>query len=175
VSRRLGRDPYRAVIQQFNRRGVRYVVVGMAGINYYARNSAETFATLDYDLLLEPSLSNVERAILVLQQFGFTLGTSTGLLYRADLRRMVRHRTTLTATTPDGLMIELLLAVSGYPFSELARDAATVTIRGVPVKVGRLSKLLRSKQLAGRPKDRQFLRRYQALLREEPPVTRGTG
>ena len=63
-----------------------------------------------------------------------------------------------------GLMVELLLTVSGFPFAELAKDAATVTVRGEPVRVGRLTKLLQSKQLAGRAKDRQFLRRYQALL-----------
>ena len=63
-------------------------------------------------------------------------------------------------------MIELLLKISGYPFSELAKDAATFTVRGVPIRVGRLGKLLRSKLLAGRPKDRHFLKRYQSLLEE---------
>jgi hypothetical protein len=168
VSRAPWRDPYRAVVQRFNRYGVRYVVVGMAGINYYAKNPSETFATMDYDLFLEPSLSNVEQAVTVLNGLGFTLGTAAGALPHADLRAIVRARTTLIATTPDGLMVELLLRVSGYPFTELARDAATVAVRGVPVNVGRLSKLLRSKRLAGRPKDRQFLRRYQSLLQAGP-------
>ena len=167
MSRASWRDPYRALVQQFNRRGVRYVVVGMAGINYYAATPAETFATMDYDLLLEPSLDNVEQAVHTLKGLGFTLGTSAGVLRGADLRRIVRGRTTLIATTPEGLMVELLLEVSGYSFADLARDAATVTVRGVPIKVGRLSKLLRSKKLAGRPKDRRFLQRYEALLKEE--------
>lgn len=166
VKRPLLRDPYRAVIRQFNRRGVRYVVVGMGGINYYAKNPAETFGTLDYDLFLEPSLGNVEQAVEALRILGFALGTGKGVFKRGDLRTMVRERRTLTATTSDGLMVELLLEVSGYPFSELARDAATFTIHGVPVRVGRLSKLLRSKKLAGRPKDRRFLQRYESLLSE---------
>ena len=54
-----------------------------------------------------------------------------------------------------------------FPFSDLARDAATFTVRGVPVKVGRLTKLLTSKKLAGRLKDRQFLQRYRSLLEGE--------
>ncbi len=70
------------------------------------------------------------------------------------------------ATTPEGLMVELLLQISGYPFSEMAKDATTVTVHGVPVRVGQLRKLLRSKQLADRPKDRQFLQRYRAAIEE---------
>jgi hypothetical protein len=159
-------DPYRAVIQQFNRYGMRYVVVGMAGINYYARNPAETFTTLDYDILLEPTLKNVEQALRILKRLGFTAGTAAGPWREDAVKDMVRDRKTVVATTPDGIMVELLLEVSGYPFSELAKDAVTFMGRGVPVRVGRLTKLLRSKKLAGRAKDRQFLKRYQALLEE---------
>jgi len=166
MRRRRLRDPYRAVIQQFNRRGVRYVVVGLAGINYYARTPAETFATLDYDVFLDPTLKNVEAAVRAVAGLGFIVGTAAGPLRLGALAGIVRRRRTVVATTSEGLMIELLLAVSGYAFSELARDAATFTVQGVPVKVGRLTKLVRSKQLAGRAKDRQFLRRYGVLLQE---------
>lgn len=158
------RDPYLAVIRRFNQLGVRYVVVGMSGINYYAKSPAETFATLDYDLFLEPTLRNVGQAVRGLTALGFTLGTAEGPVQGDDLGTAVRRRKTLVATTPEGLMVELLLAVSGYPFSELAKDAATFTVSGVPVRVGQLRKLLMSKKLAGRPKDRQFLRRYETLL-----------
>ncbi len=159
-------DPYRATIQQFNRRGVRYVVVGMSGINYYARKPAEAFATLDYDVFIEPTLANVEKAIQSLRTLGFTVGTAVGHVEGGQLACVIRDRKTLVATTPQGIAIALLLEVSGFPFSELAKDAATFTVRGVPVKVGRLTKLLKSKKLADRPTDRAFLRRYQALLDE---------
>lgn len=164
MSRDRWEDPYRAVIQGFNRQGVRYVVVGMAGINYYARRPDEAFSTLDYDMFLEPTLPNVEKALRGLARAGFTVGTAAGPMKDADLTGVVRERRTLVATTPDGVMVELLLKISGFPFSDLARDAATFTVRGVPVKVGRLAKLLTSKKLAGRPKDRQFLRRYRSIL-----------
>lgn len=166
MSRRAPIDPYRAVIQQFNRYGIRYVVVGMSGINYYARNPSETFATLDYDIFLNPTLNNVSQAIRLLTRRGFTVGTVAGLLREDAIKAVVRDRKTLVATTPDGLTVELLLEVSGYPFSELAKDAATFSVHGVPVRVGRLTKLLTSKKLAGRTKDRQFLQRYQALLED---------
>ena len=159
-------DPYRTVIQTFNRRGIRYVVVGMAGINYYARQSSEMFATLDYDLFLEPTLKNIRQASEALKVLGFTVATSAGETEPGHVAQIVRQRRTLTATTLAGVMVECLLEISGFPFSELARDAATFTVRGVPVKVGRLTKLLKSKQVAARPKDRAFLRRYRALLED---------
>ena len=164
MSRSSDRDPYRSAIREFNRQGVRYVVVGMSGVNYYADNPAETFATLDYDVFLDPSMANVKQAVQALRRLGFTMGTSAGELKPEALPTVIRGRRTLTATTPDGLTIELFLEISGYPFSELAKDAGTFTVGGVPIRVGRLEKLLRSKKLAGRPKDRLFLKRYQALL-----------
>ena len=171
MSRRL-LDPYQAVIDAFNRVGVRYVVVGMAGINYYAHRPSEAFATMDYDLFLKPTLSNVQKALGQLERLGFSIGTTQGTFQPRELGTMVRDQRTLAATTPEGLMVELLLAVSGFPFAELAKDAATVTVRGVPIQVGRLPKLLKSKQVADRPKDRAFLRRYKALLQEMPTSTR---
>lgn len=166
MSRRAPYDPYRAVVQSLNRHGVHYVVVGMAGINYYAENPAQAFATMDYDLFVEPTPKNVEQAVQCLKRLGFSVATADGSLTTNNLPSIVRTRRTIVATTPDGLMVELLLGISGYAFAEVARDAATFTVRGVPVKVGRLTKLLQSKKLAGRPKDQQFLRRYQSQLEE---------
>ena len=161
-------DPYLAVIRAFIRVGVRYVVVGMAGINYYARRPSEAFATMDYDLLLQPTLGNVEKALGRLSRLGFAVGTARGALKPAELRAVVRKRRTLVATTSEGVMVELRLAVSGFTFAELIQDAATVTVHGTPITVGRLTKLLQSKRAANRPKDREFLRRYQTLLEETP-------
>ena len=161
-------DPYQRVARAFNRAGVEYVVVGLSGVNYYALSAADTFTTLDYDLFLKPTLRNVERAVRCLRRLGFDIGTAAGQLGEGRLAGVVRQRRTLVGTTTDGTMVELLLKISGYAFTELARDAVTFTVRGVPIKVGRLTKLLQSKQLAGRPKDRQFLQRYRSLLNEKP-------
>ena len=166
MSRRTLVDPYRAAIQQFNRLGVRYVVVGMAGINYYGTSPAETFVTMDYDVFVDPTRANIERALRSLQRLGFALGTTAGPFRLDQLPVILRARTALIASSPEGFLVELLLAVSGYTFSEMAEDAVTITVRGVPVRVGTLRKLLRSKRLAGRLKDRQFLRRYASLLEQ---------
>ena len=167
MAKKIPTDPYAEVIDHFNRKGVRYAVVGMSGINYYAKSVRDTFATMDFDFFVEPLRGNVNKAIRVLKDLKFSIGTSAGALKPEDFKEIVRERKTLIATTPEGLLIELLLQISGYSFSELAKDAATFTVGGIPVRVGKLDKLLYSKLLAGRPKDRQFLKRYQTLLKDE--------
>lgn len=164
MSRSAPADPYRALLDQFNRRGVRYVVVGMTGINFYATNPAETFGTMDYDVLLDATMSNITKALTALRSLRWSVGTSDGPLADQPLAALVRDRRTLVATTPEGLMVELLLRVSGYAFSALAEDARTFTVHGMPIRVGQLEKLLKSKHAAGREKDRQFLRRYRLTL-----------
>ena len=167
MPRRALTDPYLAVIRRFNQRSVRYVIIGMSGINFYATSQAGTFGTMDYDCFLAPTMENVRRAVEVVRSMGFTVGTSDGELPAAALRAAVREQRTLVATTVDGIMIELLLRVSGYTFASLAEDAKTFTVQGVPVQVGQIKKLLHSKRVAGRPKDKQFLARYEAQLAEE--------
>ena len=167
MPRRALTDPYLAVIRRFNQRNVRYVIIGMAGINFYADSPANSFGTMDYDCFIEPSIKNVECAVQILQQLEFTVGTTAGKLSAGALRDVVREQHTLVATTVDGCMIELLLRISGYTFAEMAEDAKTFTAQGVPVKVGQINKLLHSKRMAGRPKDKQFLARYEAQLAEK--------
>ena len=45
--------------------GVEFVVVGVGGINFYARTPADAFATLDVDALLAPAVENLELALRV--------------------------------------------------------------------------------------------------------------
>lgn len=92
--------------------------------------------------------------------------SQTRVWRRADLNRRLQAR---DLGTVDGLEKGWVHAAQQAWRTHFGpwRSAATFTVRGVPVTVGRLTKLLRSKKLAGRSKDRQFLRRYQSLLEEE--------
>jgi len=62
-------------------------------------------------------------------------------------------------------VFELILAVSGYRFDQMESGASVFIVENVPVKVAQLRKLLRSKKIAAREKDRYFLKRYEMLLR----------
>ncbi|MDH5566722.1 MAG: hypothetical protein OEY15_08665, partial [Myxococcales bacterium] len=51
--------------------GVEFVVVGVGGINFYARTPSDAVATLDLDALLAPTIENLERALSVLSALGY--------------------------------------------------------------------------------------------------------
>jgi hypothetical protein len=60
-----------------------------------------------------------------------------------------------------------MMSISGYGYEELVGDATPFEVSGVDVRVGRLTKLLHSKEVSGRQKDLEFLRIYKATLDED--------
>src|SRR3989338_8599894 len=150
-------DPYAELIDKFNHRGVKYVVVGMSGINYYASDARETFSTQDFDIFIKPTLTNLKKTIAIFKEVGYSL-LANGRGVKEDLLKdIVRQKQAIVATNIYGVMFELLLAVSGYTFSQMEGDAVIFDTEGVSVKVASLNKLLGSKRIAGREKDKLFL------------------
>ena len=49
---------------------VDFVIVGVGAVNFYARTPSEAFSTLDLDALLEPTSTNLARALSVLAELG---------------------------------------------------------------------------------------------------------
>jgi hypothetical protein len=152
--------------------GVDLVVVGVGGINFYARTPGQVFATLDLDTLLPPAVANLSAAIRVLSGFGYTFETRgepfVDLEDEEVLARVIANGVCLTAIHPTEGQIDLMTSMAGFSYEELERDATTFRVAGVLVRVGRLEKLLRSKQRSGRPKDLEFLRAFEARAAEEP-------
>jgi hypothetical protein len=60
-----------------------------------------------------------------------------------------------------------MLSGAGLGWDDLEIDAVVFRIADADVRVGRLEKLLRSKELSGREKDLEFLRLYSARLRAD--------
>ena len=150
--------------------GVAYVVVGVGGINFYARTPSEAFATLDLDALLEPSVENLRTALRVLSELGYRFeAAAEPFLDLADdgaLGSVVRNGATLSALHEAEGQVDLMLSISGFSYAELTSDATQFRIAESAVRVGRLEKLLRAKQASGRPKDIEFLRAFEARARE---------
>ena len=158
-------DPYIEVLDKFNKNSVDYVIIGMSGINYYASKSAETFSTQDFDIFVKPAVSNIKKAISIFEKFSYSLIANKKRIEKTDIKSVVKNKNTILATDPYGITFELILAVSGYTFSQMQRDAVIFNIKNVPVKVAKLRKLLMSKKIAGREKDKLFLKRYEILLK----------
>lgn len=160
-------DPYVQLLNRFNQESVKYVVVGMSGINYYASQAQETFATQDFDIFVKPTITNVKKAIEVFRALNYTLGVKEGELKDYLIKKVVAQKNTISATDPYGIAFDLILAVSGYRFDQMESGATVFIVENVPVKVAKLRKLLRSKKMAGRQKDQFFLKRYEIFLREK--------
>jgi len=45
-------DPYIEVVKKFNQHKVKYVVIGVAGINYYIDDVRKLFVTADFDIFV---------------------------------------------------------------------------------------------------------------------------
>jgi hypothetical protein len=152
--------------------GVDFVLVGVGGINFYARTPAGAFATLDLDALLAPVAENLGRALAALSGLGYVFEAGgepfVDLAVPKALARVVARRVSLNAFHAELGEIDLMTAIAGFAYDELSDDARTFLVEGREVRVGRLEKLLASKQASGRPKDLAFLRQYEAAAGDEP-------
>ncbi|MFH1753824.1 MAG: hypothetical protein ABH875_06540 [Candidatus Omnitrophota bacterium] len=160
-------DPYVEILDAFNHKGIDYVVVGMSGINYYASQARDTFVTQDYDIFVKPAIDNIKKVISVFEKQDYSLATGTKKLDKRSVKDIVKDRKTIIAVDPYGIAFDLILAVSGYTFSQMQRGAKIFKVGNIPIKVAKLSKLLMSKKVAGREKDRLFLKRYELILKEK--------
>lgn len=148
------------------RAGVRFVVVGVGGVNFYARTPAQAYMTLDLDVLLAPTVENLRRALATLAELGFAFEAGREpFLDREDelvLQRILEHGAVLNGISPDGVQLDLMTSIAGFDFAALSEDATTFEVAGTPIRVGRLEKLLESKARSGRKKDHAFLAAFEA-------------
>jgi len=163
-------SPFREALAALARAGVDFVLVGVGGINFYARDASEVVRTVDLDVLIRRRVEALRAALEALGAAGFAFEAGGApFLDAADesvLARIVESGANLAAVG-RGARIDLMLSMTGFGFEELATDAERFRLGDVEVSVGRLEKLLRSKELAGRAKDREFLRLFAARLRQD--------
>jgi hypothetical protein len=149
---------------------VAFVVVGVTGVNFYAREPADVVVTADVDVLLAPRVETLRAALAALASAGFSFRAGDEAFVDLDddavLRGVLARGATITALDEAGSQLDLMTSGLGLAFDDLAGDAVTFRLGDVEVRVGRLEKLLRAKELAGRPRDAEFLRLYAARLRE---------
>ena len=156
-------DPYLKVIRSFNQKKVRYVLIGVSAINYYAESASQIILTGDFDIFIEPEVSNVRKAVQVLRGQSFHLSAGDRMLTKGNLKAIeicVQGLQTIQAQNQEGNLLELCLNVSGFTFDQLNHDAVQFQAKKIKVRVPKLEKLLKMKECAGRPKDKLFLQRY---------------
>ena len=146
--------------------GIRFVVGGVGGINFYARTPADAYATLDLDALIAPEAENLRRALEALAALGYDFEAGGEPFLDVDdasvLRRVIESGANISAIHREAGQIDLVTSISGFDFDGLAGDASLFDVAGTSVRVGRLAKLLESTASSGRAKDIAFLTAFGA-------------
>lgn len=157
-------DPER-LITTLARHGVRYVLIGAVA----ARLQGFPRLTADLDISPARDGDNLGRLAAALRELearvytesvpdGLPFDCTASMLARADIWNLVTAAGRLDlAFTPSG--------TDGY--TDLARDAVSFEVYGVPVQVASLRDILRSKEAADRPQDRQDVLILREMLRRE--------
>jgi hypothetical protein len=136
-------------------RGVRCVLIGgFAGVIY-----GSPYVTTDIDVVPDAAKANLERLSKALDDMHARIWTSSepeGLDFSHDSASLAGMKM-LNLVTDHGRM-DITFEPSGTAgYADLARDATHLTILGAEVDVASLADVIRSKEAAGREKDRLVL------------------
>lgn len=154
------------ILRVLDEHDVHYVLVG--GLAAVLHGAARP--TYDVDITPECSAPNLTRLSAALRDLDAMIrvdGVEGGLAFRHDATSLAAV-TTLNLVTRAG-DLDITSAPSGLPdYTDWVRDAVRLVVLGVPVTVASLDAVIRSKEAAGRPKDRAalpMLRELQSRLR----------
>lgn len=146
-----------AIIAALNRHQVRYVVIGaFAAI----AQQAPIPATRDIDLTPEASHENLARLSRALKELGARVradGIPDGLPFSHDATSLAAAET-WNLICADG-EFDISFHPSGFAdgYAQLVANAHRLRVSEVEVVVADLADVIRSKELAGRPKDLRVL------------------
>lgn len=161
-------DRFAAIVRDLRNSDVGFVVIGVAGVNYYAHTGAVVFTTQDRDLFLPPDPHNLLGAWRACESAGLELFAGAEPLdLPRDLvlaRSVVDRRALTRASDGQGLDLDLSLVMTGFETVYHARR--TFVVDGIDIPVARLTHIVESKSQAGRPKDRLFLATHRDALRQ---------
>ncbi|CAN5703495.1 hypothetical protein BH18ACT17_BH18ACT17_07970 [soil metagenome] len=151
-----------AILAVLDRHGVRYVLIGgLAAVLHGASH-----VTTDVDVVPEEAKHNLERLSAALKELGARIrvtGEPEGVPFDHSAGSLARVRVWNLQTDLGGL--DLNFEPSGTRgYDDLTRDASAMLVRGVSVSVASLADVIRSKEAAGRPRDRAALPGLRELL-----------
>ncbi len=169
-------DPFARLVQALHARQVRFVVIGVSGVNFYARSGGSLFATQDQDLFLPLDADNMLRAWQACTDVGHSLWVGDEPLDSPRdpqlARAVVERRAATTATSDPDQQVDLSFVMAGCDFDDVWSRRRTFLVDGVEIPVARLTDIVTSKVNAGREKDRLFLATHEhalgELLQREP-------
>lgn len=163
-------ERFHLLLRELDQRSVRYILIGIGGANFYSLHGAAAFKTLDRDLFLPPAPENLLRAWQAAESVGLELTCSGETLeYPRDLwlaEQVVGRRALTRTAIENDFLVDFTLVMAGFEFDDAWREHRTFTTEGIPIHVARLTHIVTSKALAGRPKDHLFFATHKAAIEE---------
>lgn len=158
-------DPER-IVTVLARHGVKYVLIGALA----ARLQGFPRLTADADITPAKDPDNLERLARALHSLdarvftdaipeGLAFDVSAATLSRADLWNLV---------TSAGRLDLAFIPAGTEGYDELARGAVRFEVYGVELLAARLEDIIKSKEAADRPQDRQDVVIMREMLRKRP-------
>lgn len=159
-----------AIAEVLRRHGVNFVIIGgLAAIHH-----GSPFATEDIDVVPSDDRDNLTRLSSALYELDAKVRAvelDEPLPFHHDATSLAAGRIwNLTTKYGD---LDLTFVPSGTTgYSDLIRDAEKVVLRGTEVTLASLADIVRSKEAAGRDKDRRALPVLRELLARQtrPPI-----
>jgi hypothetical protein len=162
-------NPFQVLLAALAEAECQFLLIGVAGVNYYATAGSVLFVTRDRDLFLPSGPENLLRIWRVCehQRLELTLAGEPLDMPRDSwlAQRVVERRALTHARDGRGLEVDLTLVMSGFEFDAVWSERRVFIADGVEIPVARLDHIVQSKASAGRPKDRLFLATHKEALR----------
>ena len=150
------------ILATLDRHGVRYVLIG--GLAAVLHGSAH--ATTDVDVVPEEAVRNLERLSAALKELDARIriaGEPDGVPFDHGAESLARVRAWNLQTSLGDL--DIAFQPSGTQgYEDLRRDVVVMHVHGVEVPVASLADVIRSKEAAGRQRDRAVLPGLRELL-----------
>lgn len=150
------------ILATLDRHGVHYVLIG--GLAAVLHGSAHV--TTDVDIVPEEAADNLERLSAALRELDARIrvtGEPDGVRFDPAAESLRRVRIWNLQTTQGDL--DIAFEPSGTRgYEDLRRDMVGMRVRGIDVPVASLADVIRSKEAAGRERDRAVLPGLRELL-----------
>ena len=153
------------ILRALSERGVRYVLVG----GFAAVIHGSPYVTIDVDVVPEAGRENLVRLSDALRALGARVWTESepeGLAFGHNADSLAGSRM-WNLVTDHGRLDVTFEPTGTRGYDDLARDAVHLTILGVEVDVASLADVIRTKEAAGRERDRLVLPVLRRIVEEQ--------
>jgi len=117
-------SPLLEALATLARAGVEFIVVGVSGINFYARDASDAVVTADVDVFLSPRVEVLRSALGALRSSGleFWAGDEPFLDFDDSeiLANLISSGANVTAENEAGARVDLMLSGGGFRYDDLA-------------------------------------------------------